>query len=224
MNFSLVFPTRGRKQYLKELLSSINRTTREKEKTEILIAVDRDDKEDYSDILPSFKELHIKFFKVKRNENFPKGYYNFLAKRSKGKFIMALNDDAVFKTNYWDIIILYEVRRNKNDIVYIKTGDGETGSEFSCFPIISRKAFKVLGFFLNEDYYVWVADKNLYEIFRTVERIITINDVVISYKRIKDACSERIAELSAKHHPPHYDTVTEHAERLRQYINKCDKK
>ena len=234
MNFSLIFPTRGRAKQLGDLLKSLQITTEDKDKVEILIAVDNDDlffKKSKTRFVKRFPELNIRFFAVKRSENFSKDYFNFLAEKTKGKFILALNDDAVFETPGWDLIVLDKAKEyfkdKKDKIVYIRLGDNEIGYAphgFSCFPALSRKAYKALGFFFNEQYYTCVADRNLFEIFRHIERVLTVDNIRISYKLLKDKTAKHVALLSALHHCPGFDCVTEHAERLIKIVSRSHKK
>ena len=120
IKISLITPTRNRPDDLERLLKSLDQTTRRPEEVEILFYVDDDDFVTLS-LIKHYEELYSNFniyFHVgPRSDHFSKDYYNFLSKMAKGRWVMAINDDSIFKTKGWDRVVC-----EKMEIAAKKTG------------------------------------------------------------------------------------------------------
>ncbi len=109
--------------------------------------------------------------------------YNFGASHATGDLIWALGDDCEILNNDWDDTILkhsmeFEERLNylfggsESDCAYyIKVSDGshegDSGKALSvcAFPVISRSSYDKLGFLALREFYCWLADFALYEVY-----------------------------------------------------------
>lgn len=188
MNFSLILNTRKRVPLLKSLLESIQRKTHDLSKVEVLIRFDDDDKD--TEVFKMVNQARngnldekfpFKFYIGPRNRNLHKNI-NFLAKESKGRFIFVLNDDTEILTNNWDSRALeninsFKVDNNiKDDIIYGFTHDTSvdkaTGKNYASFPIISKQAVNVLGFFMHEEFVGLGADAAIFRVYKCIERVV----------------------------------------------------
>lgn len=226
MNFSMIFPTRGRQNLLMNLLNSIKKTTKNVAEIEVLIAVDNDDIETLK-LIPELKAKHtfVTFYEVERSENFSKDYYNFLAKQATGIYLIALNDDIEFKTEFWDQIIINKLthyfHNARDKIVYAWLDDGYRHPQgFCCFPLITRQAYNALGWFFPEEFPTWGSDLELFYIFRHIDRVCKIPEVLLDHisphtqKRSPDEQNKRVELLDRR---MKYD-YREPARRLRRAI------
>lgn len=193
MNFSIIFPTRERIQLLKNLLSSIESKTKYLNKIEVLIGYDNDDIETHLYLNKINKEW-IKPYARTRGNSISVDYQNWLFGFSSGKFLFVLNDDVELLTDNWDEICL---NKAKEDILYGWTSDcPNSKSPYSCFPIISRKAVKALGYLMPPYYSGWSADIYLHKVFSGVQSICDMREIIAYHKshwignREKDKTSE----------------------------------
>lgn len=210
MTFSIILPTRERIDLLRGLLCSIQRTTLHKDEIEVLIIYDEDDAatDAISGDLPGqFPEFSVRMFKTKRSVNFSRDYYNRLAKEAQGRYLIALNDDAEFVTHDWDQLAIEAIGRFRNhhpdEIFYGWINDNirERIQGACCFPMLSRPAVDVLGYFFNESFNTWGADIWLYTLFEKARRIVRLPMQInhISYHsglRSRDQVSCRVEAIN----------------------------
>ena len=125
MKFSILLNTRNRVRYLENLLYSLTTKTKNLQDIEILVNYDDDDSASHSFAENKFN-LNIKFFKNPRPYSLH-STINLMAKQSKGKYLIGVNDDIEFITEGWDEIILKKIEsfkienKIKDDIIYCKT-------------------------------------------------------------------------------------------------------
>lgn len=232
MNFSLCFPSRNRLNLLEGLLLSLEETTSEIDKIEALIAIDFDDH-------LTFRARHrfanrfrfVTFYPGMPQSNFSEGYYNYLARLSKGKYIMALNDDTAFRTVSWDRLCIERMEgylADKPDrIAYGAIDDGLENhhghGRYACFPLLSKAAVEGLGYLLPPPITTWGADIDLWRIFDQVGRIVDLTCCRIDHicyhtgTRERDEVS-RSVERKCKLGNQCYDIAPD-VERLRGIIN-----
>ncbi len=201
MNFSIVFPTRNRHHLLRNLLESVELNTEDLDRVEVLIAVDEDDKETQTFLLSSNYSF-AKMFIVKRSLNFSQDYYTYLAKQSRGRWIITANDDCVFETKCWDAIA-YKYLADKPSVIYgwIEDGLGEWRAKghgnYCCFPLQGRGGFEALGYIFPARIPTWGADlwaRSLYDQVRSVVELpITIKHICYHNKtREQDEVNKHI--------------------------------
>lgn len=201
MDFSIILPSREREILLLKLLLSINDTTEDLDRIEVLIAVDDDDTIDYEKKMGHLS--FVKFFRVRRSLNFSKDYYNFLASKSSGKWIICCNDDAVFETQCWDSTCR-GILENQSNIVYGFIEDGmdnfrvKAHAPYCSFPLQGRGGYEALGYIFPDRIEIWGANlwvKYLYEQLGSVVKLpILIHHYTHHNKtRDRDHISDRIA-------------------------------
>jgi len=207
IDFSIVFPSRDHHILLTNLLASISTNTKDINRTEVLVAIDDDDQ-----AMQEFVRTHdytfVKFFTVPRSLNFSRDYYTYLYKQSRGKWIIACNDDAEFITQEWDVKAKAALE------AYIKTGHNivygwiedmlgpyrlTQFGNYCCFPLIGRDGIEALGGVFPERIPTWGADIFIEQLYRNLGRIIklpiVIKHISVHNKlRAPDAIHQRIAQ------------------------------
>lgn len=189
MNFSLVFPTRERVGLLTNLLNSLILTS--KINIEVLPVYDSDDdstKSIVDEFTEKYKDINIKFLEKQRSKRLNEDYINYAARISTGKYVFVLNDDVEFLNEGWDQLawetLENYVSTNGDGVVYGYIDDGleefksKQGLRYCCFPIVSRKAFEVLGYAMPPYFNSWGADIYLYKIYQANNRILDLTNEV----------------------------------------------
>jgi len=137
--------------------------------------------------------------------------YNFGASHATGDLLWALGDDCEILVDDWDDIILNFASECSSKVpdgaYYIKPDDGTHAAdrEVCAFPIISREGYNKMGCLTLGEFYSWMADFFIHDIFRLskVERIFDISDrvkvahytkntCVTEFKRDEDATNRKI--------------------------------
>lgn len=245
---SLIMPFRERILLLNNLFTSLKRTTRHPERVEVIMAIDEDDQilNNYTTerIQKENKEFDIRFYRTTRSDHFIRDYWNPAAKLATGRWIMAINDDALFMTPKWDMKIDEEMTRRAeefgDDIIYGKTydcckigGRDPNTAPFSCWCLQGWETQKALGFFYDPEIWVWGPDQvcglmflRLFDVLGE-DRYVNILDVVIDHnsfhteKREKDNLYYHQEAIDKAHH---FQTSAEHETKyafiLKDYIEK----
>jgi len=189
MNFSIILNSRGRISLLFNLLESIYSTASRPEAVEVFLNIDLDDTASVqAGALLEFNFKNVKVQTGERPTNLHKPI-NEMAKKSKGDYLFALNDDVTFLTQGWDKIILEKseefLNRHSDDIMYAGVSDNSfdkaNHQRYASFPIISRPSYEALGYFMPEKFVALGADVFLYRIFESVDRILLIDNVRLDH-------------------------------------------
>ena len=101
MDFSLFLNTRNRLELLKDLLCSIEQTTDDLSRIEVIVSVDNDDPSSI-DFLKSYSEIPNLTVCVQERPSNLHQSINKMADLSTGDFLLVLNDDVVFRTQETD--------------------------------------------------------------------------------------------------------------------------
>lgn len=178
--FSLILNTRDRPLHLNILLESIKNNTYNLNDIEVLISADNDDGNtlwfvENNKILWPWTTFEF----IDRDKNLHKRL-NSLAKKAKGKYIWVLNDDCEILTKNWDNIS-YNILENIYNIDGIKYGhtkcnsaDKKPNTNYSSFPIISKKAVETIGYFMNDNIIGLGGDVHIWRIYNEINRIIDL--------------------------------------------------
>lgn len=188
MNFSFVLPSRGEKKALLKMLDSFERTTKYIRQIEFLIAVDPGMKQEV-DVFIKEKQYRFRVvvYERRKTKDFTNDYYNWMADKTRGKNIIAFNDDAWMRTNNWDEKILKTIKQYGRTVYMLDLLDTarlKYGNQFPCFPCISRRAFCTLGFLLHKDVPIYPADKVTHSVYFQCNRIIPIMNVLIEHEHL----------------------------------------
>ncbi len=200
MNFSFCLPTLGDEKLVIPFLESLERTTKWKEKIEVLFAIDQGKTDIIKIVRAREYSFPIRFFERPQTRDFTNDYYNYLASRSIGENIIAFNDDAWMRTQDWDKKILRAIKEYGWSIYMLDIPDTariKYKHSFPCFPCVSRRAMNTLGFLLNRDVPMYPADEATFQIYYVAKRIIPIRDVVIEHEHVleNDPSKERMMEI-----------------------------
>lgn len=234
MNFSIVLASRERSQLLVGLLASLEETTTDKDKIEVLIGIDDDDPESQdARVHLTKKHSFAKFFSRTRSNMLNRDYINWVYDNNgSGKYVIVCNDDAAFRTVGWDTIILENLNNYLSDkpdgVVYGFISDALSnrhGMAYCCFPLVSRKGVRAVGFCMPPEYPGWNADIALWRLYSSVGRVCDLSSVMIEHisyhcgKRERDPISHHVQHISNQyaHIPQH--VFNEYINRLRSAIN-----
>lgn len=145
---SILLPTRGRKEVLKNSLQSLVSKAKYPERLEILFGVDEDDQGviDYirDDLSEIFKPLNIEarasIFKPLGYENLHI-YVNTLAGNATGEWLFFWNDDCLMETKNWDTVI----DKHKGKFKLLAPKDNHNGHPYAILPIVPKDWFILMG-------------------------------------------------------------------------------
>ena len=188
MNFSLILPTRGDEQNLKSFLDSIERTTRDKSNIELLLAIDEGRGDIPHNISKQQYSFSITCYERPKTDHFVRDYYNWLANKSTGNNIWTLNDDAFIVTQDWDEKILEKIGTRSIYLVDVNdSSKAQYGHTFCHFPIISRRAVNLLGYFFHPRVRMYPADMIIYDFYKKANCIIDANDIYLVHNHIHES-------------------------------------
>jgi glycosyltransferase involved in cell wall biosynthesis len=134
VNISILLPTRGRPSLIYRLFESLSQTTSNTENLEVILYLDEDD-------IPS-QEISYALLKIiKLIRPLGKSMGKMIRecyKASHGRYIIIMNDDAVFRTKGWDLSVMEAFSRFPDDVAFVYANDLDRGRRMPTFPILSR--------------------------------------------------------------------------------------
>lgn len=198
MNFSLILPTRGDEPNLTTFLDSIERTTRDKSNIELLLAIDEGRGDIPHNISKQQYSFSITCYERPKTDHFVRDYYNWLANKSTGNNIWTLNDDAFIVTQDWDTKILEKIGNRSIYLIDVNdSSKAQYGHTFCHFPIISRTAVNIVGFFFIPRIRMYPADMLIYDFYKKADCVIDANDIYLVHNHIheSDDSKKRLLEI-----------------------------
>lgn len=188
--FGVCIPIRGNIKGLRVTLGAFELFTAKKDQLSIALVADNDDPElgKYIELCREF-DLNITVYPVYRSEHFCRDYYNYGVIKTNGENVLVFNDDCYVQTNEWDNIIRKKINESKhlNGIYLVDIWDSTHNVEGSCFPrfpMISRKAIDVLGYFFHPSVRMWPADKVIWELYSNAGCVIQCHEVKLQHDHI----------------------------------------
>lgn len=159
---SLLLPTRERSKKFERLLISLIKTCQYKDRIEISLLLDEDDKEilKYRNIIERDTFKSLKFFIYIRNLKSHAIRNNYLAKMSTGNIIFPINDDMIFISDNWDSEIDNEfskINMQNPFCVWIKSNIKYRYLHCD-YPIVNRAWYNKLGYIGSENFNFWYLD------------------------------------------------------------------
>ena len=176
LNFdiSIILPSRKRLEGLNDTLFSILKTADPKNLNfEIIIKVDFDDVETIDYIKNWDNEFeNITFIINSRRQGWLNmtDYVENMIDIAKGKWILNVNDDVIFKTQNWNTLLISQLKEFK---IYFPKTDGYPQS----FPIYPKKLKEILGHISLTNQ----IDTYLYRLSAATKTEMYINDVYIEH-------------------------------------------
>ena len=166
--------------------------------------------------------MDISYYIRERTEFLNRDYFDWAIQFAKGKYFWNVGDDLKFILPEWDKAIfdwldIYYNRRPfdqglpiKDDIVYINIKcdtpkPSDIDWDFSCFPIISRKAVEATGFFLIPEIPSWCSDYPLAKLYFTCNRLMNISHQFFKHQGVEteavigDKITERLHKIMKKY-------------------------
>ncbi len=187
-DFSVVMPVRNNINGLRLTLGAFSLFTAERSKLEVILVVDDDDADvSFYHGLKNKFPFEIRVLLVAPSENFCETHYNAGARIARGKNILVFNDDCYIQTYGWDDIIRYKVEANKHFrgvylVDMMDSSHNDTPSvPFPRFPVISRKAVELLGFFFFPQVRMYPADKVIWDLYKAVGCVITAHEIKLQH-------------------------------------------
>lgn len=192
VSISLILPSRERPEKFNRLISSLNQTTSNLSSIELISIHDHDDNT-FKKI--AFHKCKFRNFQIKTRQS-SMGYYNSeCLKHSSGKSIILINDDVLFRTKGWDILVdkLFE---KYSDGIYLGYGnDLFKGKKLPTFPILSKKFINLIKDPYPSNYKGAFIDMHLNDIFniilkKHVDRYEYLNELEIEHLHYRTGKSD----------------------------------
>jgi hypothetical protein len=180
--FSLLLPTRGRVPLVQRLFDSLVATTTDLQRLEVVLYIDEDDSESLDISRPEFSIVKIVGQLGRTMGAMNRACYD----ASQGRYVMLINDDAVFRTMSWDARVLEAAARFPDGISLIYGNDLDQGKAVPTFPIVSRTVCHVIGEICPRDYRHLHIESHLLDIFKQLaklgyHRMCYLDDVVFEH-------------------------------------------
>ncbi len=231
MKFSLILNSRKRIELLFGLLNNIIEKTSSLDDIEILINFDSDDVQSLQ-LMSEIRSLDhpinniLKFEFRYRDQELIKSY-NRMVSYASGEYIFVLNDDARIETQDWDKIA-YPLLKEQGDIIYGRTSCNSADhcpvTKYASFPIISKKACDVLGFFMPDVIKTLGGDVAVFRIYEKINKIVDlpINLRHLMHETIElvfspDDTASEMRRVTNEHLAWTYD-INKDIEKLENYI------
>jgi glycosyltransferase involved in cell wall biosynthesis len=162
---SLLMPTRGRPQRALRFLQSVRETASVRERVEIILYVDEDDPGSHG-IADAALDMQV-IIGPRQSMGANNGA---CFERARGDIIILVNDDVVIRTPGWDEQIR-ALDAAVADRIYLGYGNDEFKRRRLCtFPILSRRACRVLQEPYHHAYRGAFIDYHLMDIFKRLKR------------------------------------------------------
>lgn len=186
IDFSIVIPVRNNVEGLRITLGAFNLFTSQRDRLEVILVADDDDPDaGFYDKLRGRYGYSIRVLLVKHSDNFCRDYYNAGANVATGDNIMMFNDDCYMQTYGWDDIIRQKVEANKHfkGVYFVDIMDSTYNNTvpYPKFPMISRKAVDLVGFFFYPQVRMWPADKVIWDLYKSVGCVITAHEIKMQH-------------------------------------------
>lgn len=182
VKISILLPTRERPSLVYRLFESLIQTTSDPGSIEIVLYMDEDDTPSHRISHPVLNITRL----IKPPGNSFGSILRKCYKASSGRYVMLMNDDAVFRTKNWDISVTEAFAVFQDDIAFVYGNDLDQGERVSTFPILSRKACEIMGGICPEGYKNLHIESHLFDIFNHLKhighkRIVYLNDVIFEH-------------------------------------------
>jgi len=182
IRYSFLLPTRNRIKGLSALFASVEETTARLEELEIILGIDEDDH-----VSRDFVWDGLNIEKVIVPSGLTMGRLNQACyKASRGRYLMAMNDDVLLRTPKWDDKVGLALDAVRDDIFLVHVNDLLFGQTLCCFPMVSRTYCEMVGGFCPEEYERYRIDDYIHDVFGLLgahghHRVFYFPDVVFEH-------------------------------------------
>ena len=192
MNIAILTPTRQRPGKLDRLIDSVYQTASDKNTIYMYNYIDDDDprisqykkKEEVSYVGGHHSSKLYRVNNVYDKAQSVSKSWNVLAEKAiknSADVIIMGNDDQVFRTNDWDIVLQKEIAKYDDDIYCCWFEDLINGKNHCAFPIVSRKWYETLGYFTPGVFHFGYNDTWIYDIAKRIDRCHFIQEVAVEH-------------------------------------------
>ena len=153
---SILCPTRKRLAEFNRMLQSIHDTAARAMAIEVVGYLDEDDETNYEQLakyVPGLGKFNgaIRLTLIRGKRIVLSNMWNKCAAAASGDIFMQGNDDIVFRTKAWDVLVEKEFAKVPDRILMVHGNDGSGGASgekgiFAVHPFVSRKWYEVLGY------------------------------------------------------------------------------
>ncbi len=165
-DISILLPSRGRLKRLESFINSVKFNTHQINNIEIVIRIDDDDKVNYNRLINKYN-----FCKFIIGKSDTMGNLNQdCVKHSSGRILFFCNDDVIFRTNEWDVILKNKIKSTDNNFFLMYPNDLLKGKKLSTFPILYRKILVENPFLLPNYYKGSFLDLHIMDIFKQYKK------------------------------------------------------
>jgi hypothetical protein len=181
-SISLLLPTRERPGHVDRLFKALTATTAEIAQLEVVAYVDQDD--------PASHDIAHSPLRVETLIRSPGATMGAMIRTcyeaSRGRYVMLINDDVVFRTPAWDVRVIDAFAEFPDDVALVYGNDLDQGRSRPTFPIVSRTVCEVIGTICPRGYWGLHIESHLFDIFRQLarlgsNRIVYLEDVVFEH-------------------------------------------
>lgn len=166
IDISILLPSRGRLKKLKGFIESVKLNTHQINKIEIVIRIDNDDKVNYNRLIDKYN-----FCKFIKGKSVSMGKLNQdCIKQAVGKIIFFSNDDVIFRTNKWDVILKDKIKSVRDNFFLMYPNDLYKRKKLSTFPIVLRKTLVENPFLIPNCYQGSFLDLHIMDIFKQYKK------------------------------------------------------
>ncbi len=201
---SVLFPTRGRVDMLRESVKSLLDTASDKSRIEVLYKVDFDDEPTVHAVQELSKLVPTKVLVSPRGRGYEglHDYINELSRLATGDWLFIWNDDALMLTHGWDDIIYGAAPSPKigflgNDDVCLMAPRVVQRDISWEFPILRRKVVEILGHFSNS----YSSDSYIYWVMSRLSAAVFIEGMLVTHiqNEINDTTKKEGRDVSSKY-------------------------
>jgi hypothetical protein len=185
MKISILTPTRQRHKQLIRFEKSVMDNLSNENEVKNFIYIDEDDPQ-LEQYLDTVLDKNFRHTIVGEPKSVSKSW-NDIAKKAIewGTEILIMgNDDLIYRTNNWDKLILEEHLKIKDGIYCMWMNDLYKKETHCAFPIISNKAYNVLGYFSPGIFHFGYNDTWIFDIFQKIERTFYLDHIIAEHMHV----------------------------------------
>ncbi|MBM4298677.1 MAG: hypothetical protein FJ143_13145, partial [Deltaproteobacteria bacterium] len=182
VDISLLLPTRGRPELLRRLFNSVAVTTAAIDRLELVLYIDEDD-------APTQDLSHdgLPIVRLIKPAQQTMGRMNQACyEASRGRFVMLMNDDVVFRTPGWDRHLVASFQQFGDEIALVYGNDLYQRQALPTMPVLSRVCCELLDGICPRSYRRTYIDLHIYDLFKKLaklgpQRIVYHDDVIFEH-------------------------------------------
>ena len=179
LTISVLMPTRGRPDLLQQAINSFY-LTRVYPETELVLRIDTDDRDTNTYLSTIVDECDIKIVNGSRYNGYASSpqFYRELIAASTGTLLMPANDDMIFRTSGWDLMII-EAFQLWPDLIGSVSPNALLNPDANPWGTVSRKWTDCIGGFAPQEL-MWT-DAFVRDVSRALGRYQFLEHIIIEH-------------------------------------------